>query len=363
VQNSGTNLLGTGYRGTASSNRLIIANSATVIGRNASVYGMDQLLITDPGTVWTNSGLIAIGDTEGSAQGGQRGLLTITNGARVYSLSGGVGSTANNGANLLNSNAVVVTGSGSQWFITSNLNIGISGSFNQPGNTLTITQDGAVDPVGTLTVVTNNYLNLLGGTLGVANTTYTNLTGTPFTVGDGAQAAMLKVLGGTLAFNTGLTISTNATLAGSGVIQSATKVFGNLTPGVNGIGSITNNGAFSLTNNVVSVFDIATNFAGPGAVWDTLVVTNGTLNLGGTLKPVALGGYMPATNLSFMVMTSSVPLSGAFNNIADGTRVDVLTNVASPKAVGSIRVRINPQSVVLENFNLFVMKGTVFFIR
>ena len=250
------------------------------------------------------------------------------------------------------------------WMIAnSNFDIGNAGANNSYSNTLTITQDGTVDGIGTLTLVTNNYLNLLGGTLGVSNTTYTNLVGTPFMVGDGVQTAILKARGGTLAFNTGLTISTNATLAGSGVIQSATTVFGNLTPGVNGIGAITNNGAFSLSNNVVSVFDIATNSAGAGAVWDTLVVTNGTLTLGGTFKPVVLGGYIPATNLSFMVMTSSVPLSGAFNSITDGTRVDVLTNAASPKAIGSIRVRINPQSVVLENFNLSIMNGTVFIIR
>ena len=360
-----TGSISIGFQGFQSSNKLIIANGGRVIGNSTLVYGGDQILVKDSGTVLTNSGSVTIGAYHASNPASVRGAMTVTNGAKVFSQTGGIGNNGGWGAsNLPNSNTVVVTGSGSQWMIAnSNFDIGNAGANNSYSNTLTITQDGTVDGIGTLTLVTNNYLNLLGGTLGVSNTTYTNLVGTPFMVGDGVQTAILKARGGTLAFNTGLTISTNATLAGSGVIQSATTVFGNLTPGVNGIGAITNNGAFSLSNNVVSVFDIATNSAGAGAVWDTLVVTNGTLTLGGTFKPVVLGGYIPATNLSFMVMTSSVPLSGAFNSITDGTRVDVLTNAASPKAIGSIRVRINPQSVVLENFNLSIMNGTVFIIR
>ena len=80
----------------------------------------------------------------------------------------------------------------------------------------------------------------------------------------------------------GLVIMNSATLAGMGLIQGNTTIYGTNAPGGTGSGTITNSGNLTLQASSVSVFGIATNTT-PGAGWNYEVVTNRTLTLGGTL--------------------------------------------------------------------------------
>ena len=78
-----------------------------MIGNSTLVYGGDQILVKDSGTVLTNSGSVTIGAYHASNPASVRGAMTVTNGAKVFSQTGGIGNNGGWGAsNLPNSNTV-----------------------------------------------------------------------------------------------------------------------------------------------------------------------------------------------------------------------------------------------------------------
>lgn len=272
----------------------------------------------------------------------------VVNGT-IYNSAIAIGNNA-----AANSNQFLVTGSGERWDLNGkNVTVGHASS---TGNVMTITNDGTVDNIGTLSVLgTFNSVNLLGGTLGVKTTTYP----TAFVAGDGTQDATLKVLG-TLTFPSGLTITNNATLGGRGKVVATTKVFGTVSPGIS-IGAITNSGTLTLTPTATTAIEVATNTQA-GAGWDLVVVDTGALELDGELHVALTDGFEPSDTQSFIIMTNTVPtsVSGAFDNTASD-QVMVYDGIGG-KAVGTFRVAIGTQSVVLDSYAP-LPTGTVITIR
>ncbi len=125
--------------GSGSDNQLTIANGGAVFSTSGFIGWLatngansNTVLVTDAGSVWSNSGNIYVGWNQAF-----NNQLTITNGGAVFSSNGFIGLGYTNSAN---SNAVVVTGASSIWNNSACLYVGDTGSFNQ----LTITNGGTV---------------------------------------------------------------------------------------------------------------------------------------------------------------------------------------------------------------------------
>ncbi len=257
-------------------------------------------------------------------------------------------------------NFVKVTDSGSYWNMGNRtLTIGHSNGLGlSTNNYLMIMQAGTMENVGNLNVYSNNQAYLYGGTLGLINAAISN--GLDFVVGDGVQTATLKLQGGTLNFGAGLTITNHATLTGAGTIRDTmTTVYGTVSPGTAGIGALTNSGTLTLQSGAVSTFEIGANTT-PGVGWDYLLVTDGTLTLNGSLKPVLTGGLTPLVTDSYVIMSNSVPLVGAFGNSGSGWVSVTASN--SAQIVGSFQVVIGNQYVALEGFTI-IPKGSWYLIK
>ncbi len=118
-----------------SCNSVTISNGGIIASWNGDIGGYgsytgansNSVTVTGTGSVWTNKGILLIGDT------GSFNTLTITNGGVVFNNQGYVGSSGN-------SNAVTVTGPNSVWSNSWYLCVGRAGSFN----TLTIANGGKV---------------------------------------------------------------------------------------------------------------------------------------------------------------------------------------------------------------------------
>jgi fibronectin-binding autotransporter adhesin len=112
---------------TGISNRLVVSNGGVVqcsyaeIGRNIS-SSHNEAVITGSGSTWASTGIFFLGDD------GNQNRLVISNGATLRNLSGYVAGYQSS------SNIALVTGSGSLWTNTLDLNMGFSG----PGNLLIV---------------------------------------------------------------------------------------------------------------------------------------------------------------------------------------------------------------------------------
>jgi hypothetical protein len=156
-------------------------------------------------------------------------------------------------------------------------------------------------------------------------------------------------------------ITNGATLTGVGTISGSTTVRGTNSPGY-GVGSFTNAGAFTLAAGAHTRIEIATNTT-PGAGWDLLSVSGDTLTLGGALYPVLLGGYTPTNTARFVIMTNTASVAGAFGNLIDG-RVRVYREDPSPSIIGTLRVGVSNNYVVLDGFKTGgAAPGTIMLIR
>lgn len=140
----------------------------------------------------------------------------------------------------------------------------------------------------------NSVVNFHAGTLAARSTTISNAA--PFAVGDGVQAATLKLNGGTHLFANGLSVASNATLTGTGVVNAAVTVAngGTLAPGTSP-GTLTFNSDLTLSNFSVLNFELGPHdLNGIGIVGggsNDLIVVNGNLTLDGILNVTALPGW------------------------------------------------------------------------
>ncbi len=100
--------------------QLVVTNGARLssaggmIGQEGTDEG-NSALVTGPGSVWTNTGVMSVGHA------GQRSLLTIERGGRVYSTDGRVGAYTGG-----NRNTARVNGTGSMWQCAGSLLVGDS---------------------------------------------------------------------------------------------------------------------------------------------------------------------------------------------------------------------------------------------
>ena len=120
-----------------SANTMTIASSGTVFNITGRIgwyseASSNAVLVTGSGSLWNNSGELHIGEN------GTANTLTISNGGAVYDSYGIL--SAQNYNSVCSNNAVVVTGAGSAWTNSSDLVVGRFG----PGNTVTITNQGKV---------------------------------------------------------------------------------------------------------------------------------------------------------------------------------------------------------------------------
>jgi len=225
-------------------------------------------------------------------------------------------------------------------------------------NSFTMTGSAQVTVTNQLLAMTAAALNLTGGTLNMRNSMISN--GTALVVGNGADGATLSLLpGGINAFANGLVITNNATLAGSSLIMATSTVYGTLSPGMV-VGAITNNGDFILKPDATTVIEMTARST-PGAGWDLLAVTNGTLQLGGNLKVLLTGGFTPSSTDSFVIMTNLGPASVSAS-FASGGQIPVYTNVDWSRVAGIFKVVIGTQGVALNSFALPIDVGTFFIV-
>jgi fibronectin-binding autotransporter adhesin len=235
------------------SNGGLVSDSGGFIGCNANCNS-NSVLVTGPGSVWTNSALsVTVGD------GGADNSLTISNGGAVYSPSGYVGG---DGA----SNTVFVGGNGATWRISNTLEIGGFGG----GTRLTIGAGGTVLAFSASISGTddNAAVRLQGGSLLLSSnlTLYsqTSLRGWGTVTGNvmvNSNGAIVTDSGGTLTINGSLTNSGTIWLMNGSVLQVSGPVVNNGTiEFVNGGGStsfpggFTNNGA--IVTNTVAISSI-----------------------------------------------------------------------------------------------------------
>jgi len=136
---SGSGSLTVGYD--SSSNSLVIAQGAWVANGNGNIgdepnmgggtgnSSNNWVMVTDPGSLWTNSGNLYVGDR------GSGSRLVVSNGAVVFNGTGILGNYVSS-----SNNAAVVTGLDSVWTNANDLTVGSQGS----QNTLLISDGGTV---------------------------------------------------------------------------------------------------------------------------------------------------------------------------------------------------------------------------
>jgi fibronectin-binding autotransporter adhesin len=115
--------------------QLIISSGARVENRQGVIgAGLSSsnnlVLVTGPGSVWTNAGNLNIG-LNGSAN-----QLVVSNGGLVFNSDAGILSGNSSSSN----NTVVITGQGSFWRMSSQLHVGLS----RGGNRLVVTNGGGL---------------------------------------------------------------------------------------------------------------------------------------------------------------------------------------------------------------------------
>lgn len=339
-----------------------VANTDGQIGR-ASTSTNNAVLVTGANSLWNNSGSLIVGVSGGGNQ------VTIQDGGVVSNVVGHLGFNSSGGTNT-----VIVTGANALWFSRDKLVIGNNGGSNQ----LSITNSGTVrgtnvvvgagsagnrvDVLGGQLIVTNTSskatLRILGGTVtlnggtvtvdqlvvtnvavgpsirtnmfvltsGTLNTKGTAVTnGLPFTVGDGTNAATLNLLSGTHSFVSGLTISSNSLLTGVGVVNANVTNSGTINPG-NPVGQLSVIGNLALQAGSVLNFDLGGYTQ--GSQYDTIFVSN-TNTLAGQVSISFINGFgSTITNGSTFVLLTASPLTGAFANAPNGSRLQTTDGLA-----------------------------------
>ncbi|WP_419580182.1 cadherin-like domain-containing protein [Stieleria magnilauensis] len=120
------------------------------------------------------------------------------------------------------------------------------------------------------------------------------------------------------------TVNANGTLGGNGSIGSSVTVnaAGHLAPGASA-GSLSVN-AVTLSSD--AFFDVELAGATAGSEYDQLIANSATL--GGTLTVSLLPSgetiYLPSATETFTVLVSATSLSGAFENVASGQRLETI---------------------------------------
>ena len=284
---------------------LIIAEG-DVVGRNG--------VVNDDLTVSAGASIKAIGNTFSSPDGVIRNEGTVDLNARS-----GEGFT----------NATIGTLVGDGRITSSNATAGSGGNLNIVGDSGDGDYSGSID--GLINVVKSGQNSqTFGGTL-----THTGTT----TVNDGTL-----LVDGTHTGGGNYTVGSGGTLGGDGFISSSVIVNsgGRLAPGANA-GSLSV-GAVALSSG--AFFEAEIGGTNAGSQYDQLIAA-GSAVLGGSLNVSLLGSngetFEPSSSQTFTILSAG-SLSGSFDNVAGGERVETLGGE------GSFLVTLVGSTVLLSDF-------------
>ncbi|HOX57253.1 MAG TPA: hypothetical protein P5205_11460 [Candidatus Paceibacterota bacterium] len=361
-------------------NQLVVSNGGTV--RNLVGYlgvsdycSNNAAVVTGAGSFWSNAFTFVIGAS------GSGNRLVVSNGAVVRNNSGHVGLNASS-----SNNVVLVTDSGSAWSTTFNLSLGQSGA----GNQLVVSNGGVAFSgngmyLGFAGSSTNNRIVVNGGTLRTTNSQgisvfdirrgtnvlmagmteadrllltnalgffefkggtlltggTTNGNGRVFTVGNGTNAATLRLRGGAHVFSNNLVVASNAVLAGTGTVIAGVTNAGMIAPGASA-GSITITGPLLLSNSSTLHFELGGTT--PGSQYDQINLSN-TITYAGAVNVQLINGFTPSGGQVFQLIQAP-SRAGAFagvnlpalpaglswtNRLATDGSVAVLGQIAAPQ--------------------------------
>lgn len=274
-------------------NRLVISNGGSVVCQWSYISqdpnsSNNTVIVTDPGSIWTNSRTLNIGNQDTG------NLLIISNGGTVVAFEGCLIGVRTNSSN----NFVLITGTGSR--LNNNIPSGVVVGYGAPSNRLIISNGGAVDGTGSVIVgaqtnSSNNFVHVsgVGSSINAGGVTVgSREPGNSLIIDAGAAVRTQSGSIGTSAFSSNNIVR----VSGEGSIWSNSSTFsvgvgsGNAVAISNGGTLVSSNGwissAAGSSNNAVQVL-------GNGSIWTNVSkVTVGGAG-SGTLT-IANGGIIAA---------------------------------------------------------------------
>ena len=263
------------------------------------------------------------------------GSITVSNNTRQYTFGGsgniaGAGTLAKAGPGTLtvvnegvDTIGNVVINNGTLQIGTNDLN-GAIAAINITNNGVlvvdragSLTLSSAISGSGSLTEIGSGALILSG-----ANS-YTG----PTVVSNGT----LQV-DGTSSGSGAVTTAVGTLLAGSGTVDGAITVGGQMNPGpVGGVGTFTANGGLTVSSGGALSFDLSALNPGSSGFNDSINVT-GNLNVNSNAITVNFDGT-PQNGAQYTLFTYTGALSGSFNPVISGTHFAASLNTATPPNV------------------------------
>jgi T5SS/PEP-CTERM-associated repeat protein len=287
------------------------------LGQIGASYGSTgTAVVTGAGSNWTNSGDLEIG-FEGT------GTLRIENGGSVSNSSAFVGrEDVSNGT-------VIVEGDGAAWLTNGSLYVAGYPSDSTPDSvsTLTIGPGGSVSVVEDVVLFPNGVVRLQGGTLDAAAIFFDK----------GQDVQQFHWTSGTLHVG-----SFTGTLLNEG---------GTLAPG-RSIGSTTITGYYIQFPDAALEIEIGP----PDEVQHDTVNVSASALVHGELKLALINNFIPDVQETFSIFTAD-SLSGAFSNVANGQRITTTDGVGSFLVNYGEGSAFNPNQVVLSSFVLAALTG------
>jgi len=322
-----------------SGNQLTITNGGRVVNGNGYVGAMagansNAVWVSGAGSVWSNSADLYVSEDNNWGNS-----VTIANGGQVVSANGHIGAFSSGSSN----NWVMVTGAGSLWRNTANLDVGETG----PGNLLTISNGGIVSAtnivVGAIPSSTGNVVTVSGGYLYATNS-----------AGGGA----INVLYGTLNLNSG-TVAVDRLL----LTNFANSVF-NLNGGVLQAGQVFSSQPLTVNGGTLSLAGSFVNLSGGTFQLNSggVIVPGSVNNQGMFIQNGGLFDPLVFTNSGTFILNSGTNMDGVFLNLASGTvsqtagehDVNVATNYGSWTISGGVA---NLTNLVIDGGGVFTNAG------
>ncbi|MEY2526128.1 MAG: large repetitive protein [Verrucomicrobiota bacterium] len=303
---------------------LVTVGSIAGIGNIFLGNGSKGLVVGTNDADTTFSGLLK----DGGAFGGIGGTLTkVGNGTLTLS-----NANTYTGPTAINSGKLELTGSLlSAVTVSGGAFLDISGASSSAG-VGSIAGAGSIFLGGkTLITGTDNTNTTFSGSIqdgGLFGGSGGNLTkaggGTLILSGANTYTGSTAINAGRLAVNSslssGVSIAHGATLGGNGSINAAVTSKGEIAPGLSA-GQLTINGDMQLRFPSDLSFEIGGTT--PAGQYDVLnKIDNAGLKLNGNLGVTLINGFVPANTDTFTILTTTTPLTGHFNNVLNGTRVN-----------------------------------------
>ena len=305
-----------------SGNSLVISNGATVGNGQVSYGGViglgatssnNSVLVTGSGSTWSNSGNLQIG------YDGSSNSLVVAAGAVVSTV---VNAPLNYGGVIgLNSdssnNRVLVTGNGSTWTNSGNLTIGNAGT----GNSLTVANGGSAVAGAVIigsSAGSSGTLNI--GSLGGSDTAGAIITPT-ITFGSGS---------GTINFNQVDTATVTNAISGNGSVNQLGSGATILSGSNNYTGTTTVSGGTLMANNTSgsAVGTSSVNVNGGTLGGTGIIVGATTISSGGTLA-AGEGGSGNLTFMSGLSLESGSTTSFTIHSANDFTSIYMVGNTVN----------------------------------